>query len=69
MIIYDDVMKKLSDAGWSTYRLVKEHKMGNSTLARLRKGESVSTETIDTICKLCSCQPADLLHYEDRERD
>ena len=69
MIVYDDVLQKLSAAGWSSYRLVKEKKLGNSTITRIRNGESISTDSLDEICRLCHCQPADLIHYEDGERD
>lgn len=69
MIVYDQVLQRLSDAGWSSYRLVKERQIGNGTLMRIRKGESISTDTLDTICRLCDCQPGDLIHYEsDQER-
>lgn len=69
MIVYKDVLQKLSSAGWSAYRLVKERKMGNATIQRIRNGESVSTDTIDTICELCQCQPGDIMsHIATKER-
>ena len=69
MIIYLDVMEKLAAAGWSAYRLVKEKKIGNGTLTRIRAGESISTDTIDRICELSGCQPGDILrHVPDEER-
>ena len=67
MIVYSDVLKLLQENGWSAYRLVKEREMGNGTLARLRAGESVSTDTIDTICRLCHCQPGDILTYQETQ--
>lgn len=67
MIVFVDVLKLLSKHGWSTYRLRKDHLISNGTMDRLRKGQSVSTETLDVICRLCSCQPGDLIHYEPDE--
>lgn len=63
MMVFVEVLKRLSDAGYSTYRLQKENLIPGSTLDRIRRGESVSTNTIETICKLCHCQPADFLVY------
>lgn len=63
MMVFVEVMKRLSDAGYSSYRLQKENLIPGSTLDRLRRGESVSTNTIETICKLCNCQPADFMVY------
>lgn len=64
MIVYDNILKRLLDNGWSVYRLIKEKKIGNSTLTRIRQQQSITTESINTICELCNCQPGDLMHYE-----
>lgn len=63
MIVFSDILKLLSDHGWSTYRLVHDHVFGNSTITRLRNGTPINTETIDKICELCDCQPGDLMRY------
>jgi len=63
MIIYCDILKRLSDAGWSTYRLYHEKQLPNSVIGRLRNGGTITTATIDTICRLCNCQPGDILTY------
>lgn len=68
MIVFNDVFKLLAANGWSTYRLVKERVLGNSTITRLRLGLPVTTETIDTLCRLCRCQPGDLMRYEEGGR-
>jgi len=65
MIVFEDVLKLLSENGWSTYRLQKEHMISNGTIVRLRKKQSVSTDTLNTICRLCQCQPCDIIHYAD----
>ena len=64
MIVYDDILRRLADSGWSTYRLINEQMFGNSTITRLRNGSPINTTTIDTICRLCGCQPGDIMHYE-----
>lgn len=65
MIVFNDVLKRLSENGWSTYRLRKEKQISNGTIDRLRAKQSVSTDTIDTICRLCQCQPGDIISYVD----
>lgn len=69
MIVYDQILQRLSDAGWSQYRLLKERQLGNGTITRIRLGQSISTDTLDVICRLCECQPGDLIHFEDGERN
>ncbi len=67
MIIYIEIMKRLSDNGWSSYRLRKEKLIGSATLDRIRNNESITTETIDVICRLCNCQPGDIMRFEKGE--
>lgn len=69
MIVYKEVFQKLSDSGYSSYRLSKEKLISNATMNRLRHGESVSTNTIDTICRLCECQPGDILAWYADDED
>ena len=38
--------------------------ISSSTLAKLAKSESVTTEVIAKICKFLDCQPGDLMEYE-----
>lgn len=63
VIIFKDVLKKLADAGWSSYRLLKEKQLPNSVISRLRHGDPITTNTVDTICRLLHCQPNDIMEY------
>ena len=63
MIVFSDILGMLSEHGWSTYRLRKENALSESVITRLRNQDSITTTTIDKICELCSCQPADLIRY------
>ena len=56
-----NIIEKLSEAGYNTTRLRKEKIISEATLTRIRKQDSISTNTIDTICLLLDCQPGDLI--------
>ncbi len=58
-----DVLQALKNAGFTTYRLRKDKILGEATIQKLRGFELVSWENINTICKLLSCQPGDILEY------
>lgn len=58
-----DIMDALKNAGYSSTRLRNEKIMGESYMTQLRRGEMVSWKTIETICRLLSCQPGDLVEY------
>lgn len=63
MIVYRDILRRLAESGWSTYRVAKEHLLSPSTIDRIRNDQPINTTTIDTICRLCNCQPGDILSY------
>ena len=52
MIIYLNILDKLKAAGYTTYRLRKEKLIPESTLTKLRNGQPVTTEALNTICNL-----------------
>lgn len=43
--------------------------ISSATVAKLSKGESVTTESIEKICCFLKCQPADIMEviYEERQ--
>ena len=62
-----DVLQALKNAGFTTYRLRKDKILGEATIQKLRNFELVSWENINTICRLLSCQPGDILKYAKDE--
>ena len=64
MIVYKDILNKLSDAGWNSTRIRDEKLIGQSTLTNIRNGESFSINTLDKLCKVLDCQVIDLIEYK-----
>ena len=63
-----DILEKLKENGYTTYRLRKDKIIGESQIQKIRNGELASKETLNTICKLLHCQPGDILEYvEEKE--
>ena len=60
-----DVLAALNAKGYTTYRLRKERLLSESTVQKLRNGQGVSWDNIETLCQLLSCQPGDLLVYKE----
>lgn len=67
MIIYDNVLQKLASKGWTSYRLKKEKVLSGSAIDRLRENRPITTETLNVVCRLCECQPGDLMIYSPDE--
>jgi putative transcriptional regulator len=58
-----DILAELKKKGYSSTKIREEKLIGQSYLQQLRHGELVSWKTLDTICSLLDCQPADLIEY------
>jgi putative transcriptional regulator len=58
-----DVLSALKEAGYNTNRIRKEKLLSESTVQKLRQGEYVSMDNLDTLCKLLNCQPGDIMEY------
>ena len=71
MIIYKiDILQQLKAAGYSSYRLKKERILADSTLQKLRTGDTrIAVENLNTICTLLRCQPGDVLEWVEEKPD
>ena len=67
MIIYKkDILQELKAAGYSSYRMQQEKLLADSTLQKLRRGDTrITLENLNTICTLLRCQPGDLLEWTE----
>ena len=62
-----DVLAELKAAGYSTYRIRKDKLLSESTVQKLRAGQSVGWDNIEAICRLLNCQPGDILEYTENQ--
>lgn len=69
MIVYKGILEKLADRGLTSYVLKKNNLLSGSVIDRLRKNRPITTETLDTVCRLCECQPEDIIRYVPEEGD
>ena len=58
-----DVLEKLKQQGYSSYRIRQEKILSESTLTKLRNNEGISWENLSTICQLLNCQPGDIIEF------
>lgn len=61
-----DVLAALRAKGYSTYKLRQEKLLSESTVQKLRSGQGVAWENLETLCRLLDCQPGDLVYYDKR---
>lgn len=56
-----DVLKALSERGYTSTRMRKEKIMSQATMQSIREGRGITTDTLNTICIILRCQPSDIL--------
>lgn len=56
-----DILKALSEKGYTSTRMRKEKILSEATMQNLRKGKGITTDTINTICIILRCQPSDII--------
>lgn len=66
MISYEPLFQTMKKKGITSYRLFK---MGfpQSNYYAMKRGENVSTHTINTLCKLLDCNISDIMTYLPEE--
>lgn len=62
-----DILNELKKAGYSSYKIRNDKIFGQATLTKFRNKEHINFENLNTLCRLLSCQPGDIIEYvEDK---
>ena len=63
MIVFDKLWKVMKQKGISQYKLINTYEISPSQLTRLKRNESVSTNTIDKFCRILDCDISDIMEF------
>ncbi len=63
MISYAPLWEMMEKHGATTYTLQYKGGISSSTIRRLKANESVSTNTLDALCKILDCTLDDIVTY------
>ena len=65
MISYAPLWETMRKKKATTYTLQVKGEISSSTIRRLKAGESVSTNTLDALCKMLDCGIDDIIAFEE----
>ncbi|MBQ3428502.1 MAG: helix-turn-helix transcriptional regulator [Mogibacterium sp.] len=65
MIVFDKLWSTMKERGISQYKLIKEYKISNGQLDRLRKNGNVNTYTLNQLCQILECRLEDIAEYKE----
>lgn len=63
MISYAPIWDTMEKRGATTYTLQCKGGVSSSTIRRIKAGESVSTNTLDALCKILECTIGGIIEY------
>ncbi len=63
VVSYAPLWKTMQERRATTYTLQVKGNISSSTIRRLKAGDSVSTNTLDALCKVLSCTINDIIEY------
>lgn len=64
MIVYKDILAKLSEAGYNTTIIRKEKILSESTLTKIRNNEPIRLDSLELISKLTSEPIENLVEFK-----
>jgi len=64
-----DVLAALKARGYSQPRLMSDKILSGATLASIRHGGAISTDTLNKICIILRCQPGDILASDPTDEE
>ncbi len=63
MISYEPFWNTISERKISTYSLINHYGILPDTIQRLRKGKSLTTTTLNTLCEVIECRLDEIVEY------
>jgi putative transcriptional regulator len=63
VISYAPLWETMKRRNATTYTLQVKGGISSSTIRRLKAGESVSTNTLEALCKILECELQDIVEY------
>ncbi len=66
MISYEPLFRTMKEKGITSYRLQKSG-FSRATYYSIKQGNSVSTNTINQLCRLLQCGVSDVIEYIEEE--
>ena len=68
MISYEPIFRTMKEKNTTSYALFKQG-FPKATYYSIRQGNSVSTNTINHLCRLLKCPVSDVMEYIDDENE
>lgn len=63
MIVYDRLWETMEKKGITKYYLIAKCGLSPSLITRLKRNQTIKTETLNTLCAILDCKIEDIAEY------
>ena len=68
MISYAPLWRTMAERKATTYTLEVKGNISSSTIRRIKAGDSISTNSLDALCRILDCTISDIIEYLPDQR-
>lgn len=69
MISYAPFWKTMEEKGITQYKLIYHYQISANTLQRIKKSQSINTNTLNLLCLILDCGVSDIIEFEKTEEE
>jgi len=69
MINYAPFWKTMEEKGMTQYKLIYHYQISANTLQRIKRSQSINTNTLNLLCLILDCSVSDILEFEKTEEE
>lgn len=69
MICYQPFWETLKNSPETTYTLINKYHISSATIDKLRKNKTVTTTTLNDLCRILNCRIEDVARYIPSDTD
>ena len=69
MISYAPFWKTMEEKGMTQYKLIYHYQISANTLQRIKRSQSINTNTLNLLCLILDCSVSDILEFEKTEEE
>ena len=69
MISYAPFWKTMEAKGITQYKLIYYYQISANTIQRIKRSQSINTNTLNQLCLILDCKVSDILEFEKTEEE
>ena len=69
MISYAPFWKTMEEKGVTQYKLIYQYQISANTISRIKRSESINTNTLNLLCLILDCNVSDIIEFTKTDEE